>query len=159
MSTDEKNTYRYALQTIACMTDTEMRGGDGARGMAVRALRRFLQGPSRYSARQFGEGENVWYAVADEMLGVAVGPAASSLENAAGWAEEFNKGLRHNPYADTPRATPAEARLRAALVGLVGSEDPEELKRMREAIQNAPVPLAGDRAVALQAIDALLGPT
>lgn len=159
MSTDEKSTYRYALQTIVLMTDTEMKEGDGAREMATWALRQFLQGPSRYSVRQFGEGEAAGYSVADEMLGVAIGPVTSFREQAAGWAEEFNKGLRHNPYADTPRATPVEARLRAALVGLVGSEDPEELKRMREAVQNAPVPLAGDRAVALQAIDALLGPT
>jgi hypothetical protein len=46
-------------------------------------------------------------------------------------------------------------KLRSALVGLVGSSDPKELKEMELAIRLMPAP-EKDKAVTINAIDALL---
>lgn len=160
--TEELNAYRSALRNIISMSNSEMRGGDGAREVAKEILLRWvkLDGP-RYvvtvTTVNF-PGDTPHYFVRDTLLGIDVGYTSSMKAQADYWADNLNKGLQGNPNdLGNPRVVAERIRkLHSALAGLVGSSDLDELRRMHKEISHLPIKLAGDREALLTAIDALM---
>ena len=165
---EEIDAYRSTLRRIICMTDSEMLDGDGARTAASRVL---IQFAPRYVVKEHLDPETgTHYTVMDNLMGLAVGYETLLKEQAEGWAERYNNGELGNPNdlvflgtswrdlkaALSPSSDDKMRRLRNALAGLVGSNNREELKQMHADILGLPIPLAGDRAVILEAIVALL---